>query len=284
MFVVQFILNDPYTELDIKDLSFAVKTTTRPGMKIIMDDVNYYNFRTKVVSKTEFEEMKMTFHDDTGYGKGSVEGAIEQGNSAVRFFNAYMRATSPITNFTEGLEMAKIKTLGMSTGETTKVVPIEGTTTAYQYGASYGPLRKTATGADVTNIIREIRVFHVYNFGHHVNIYKFFNPRITNMTLDDLDMSASTEGNEVSFSFNYDTVYVDTGVPMSDVQTAAQLAGIQSTALYPLRYNKASDGNPKAPANIKPFGEPIAVADKCATGINTSNPPQPSLATPPING
>jgi hypothetical protein len=273
LFVVQFILNDPYTDLDVKDLTFAVKTASRPGLKVHMEEVNFYNFRSNSIIRTEFEEMKLSFHDDTGSGKGSVDGAIERGNSAVRFFNAYMRATVPKTNYPDAFNINDLKMSGMAQRDVVKVVPIEGTTTAFQYGATHGTLRKTATGQDVTNMIREIRVYHVYNFGHHVNVYKFFNPRVTAMSMDDLDMSVGNEGGEINMSFNYDTVYIDTGVPMSDIQTSEKIAGIQSGALYPLRYNKASDGRPMSPTNVKPFGEPAVVRDKCTPSINTSNPP-----------
>jgi hypothetical protein len=111
-------------------------------------------------------------------------------------------------------------------------------------------------------MIREIKVFHVYDFGHHVNVYKFFNPRITNMSMDDLDMSASSEGGEISMAFNYDSVFVDTGVSMEYLKET--FAGLQTNALYPLRYNKTGDGKPEQARSIKPFGTPTAVPDKCS--------------------
>jgi hypothetical protein len=266
LYVVQFIMNDPYGSLDNVDLAFGIKTITRPSLKVQMEDVNYYNFRSKAITRTEFEEMKMTFHEDTGFGKGSVDGAVERGNNAVRFFNTYMRATVPITNHSDAEQLSNIKQEGMKFNQNFEIM--EGTILAGRYGASYGPLEKTATGQDPTNIIREIKVFHVYDHGHHMNVYKFFNPRITAMSMDDLDMSASTEGCEVTMSFNYDSVYIDTGVSMADFN----LAGIQPNALYPLRYNKSSDGKPATSRNIKPFGEPSSVPDKCSPSINTSSP------------
>jgi hypothetical protein len=207
---------------------------------------------------------------------------VETGNSAVRFFNAYTRATAPIANYPEHNNLNEIKTTGISRSDKTTVELIEGTTTAFKYAASLGTLRKTADNSPVTNIIQEIRIFHVYNFGNHVNVYKYFNPRIMSMSLDDLDMSIGNEGSELSLSFNYDTMYIDTGVPMADI--SSKLAAIQSNALYPLRNNVSKGGNPGTPTSVKPFGTPATVQDKCSPAINTSNPPIPSAATPPING
>jgi hypothetical protein len=279
LFIVQIVMNDPYTEIALEnELTYVVKTATRPSIKYITEDVNYYNFRSKVATKAEFDEMTMTFHDDTGFGKGSGPGSIERGNNAVRFYNTYMRAMSPITNYSHVNQLDDIKRQGMDFGfplvdDDGNVVEelgnnpqpagteiIEGSVIANKYAASLGTLQKNSFGSDIDNMIREIKIFHVYDFGHHLNVYKFYNPRITTMKLDDLDMAASTEGCELSVSFNYDTVFIETGISMKDLD----LSDVQRYSLYPLRYNAASDGKPLPPRSIKPFGTPTAVPDKCS--------------------
>lgn len=78
MFVVSFIFNPEYANLrDVaNEMAFVVKKSSRPNIKFQTEDVNYYNFRSKFVTKTEFEEMNMTFHDDMT-------------NNALDFYNAY---------------------------------------------------------------------------------------------------------------------------------------------------------------------------------------------------
>ena len=87
MFVVSFIFNKGYNNLSTpgNEMAFVVKKSTRPNIKFHTEDVNYYNFRSKFITKTEFEDMSMTFHDDMT-------------NNAMEFYNAYRNAISPITN------------------------------------------------------------------------------------------------------------------------------------------------------------------------------------------
>lgn len=281
LFVVQFVFNSPYTDLKDLDFAFVVKTSSRPNVKIDMEDVNYYNFRSKFITKTSFEEMKMSFHDDTGFGRGtSTNNAFanpsgERGNNALRFYNAYMRATSPITNNSSAVELLAAKDEGMEFAALDFPEVVEGTIRAPRYSASSGPLASSpesrgGTGSATTNIISEIKLFHVYNYGHNMNVYKFFNPRISSLMLDDLDMAASTEGSEVSLSFNYDSVYIDTGVPLNSKEYS--VGNLFPGALYPLRYNATGAGGPLPARNIKPFGEPdSATTGGCSPNINTSS-------------
>ena len=111
-----------------------------------------------------------------------------------------------------------------------------------------------------------------------MNIYKFFNPRITSLSLDDLDMSNSTDGTEVSLAFNYDTVYIDTGIPMKTKEH--DLAQLMSNAKYPMRYNSTTGGTPLPANSTNPFGTPTnGTRDSCSPAINTSNPPNSTTPT-----
>jgi hypothetical protein len=86
MFVVSVIFEDGYTQgLSKVDFAFVVHDSTRPSVKFKTRDVNYYNYRTHTVTKTEFDPMKMTFYDDLT-------------NNVTEFMTAYMNIMSPITN------------------------------------------------------------------------------------------------------------------------------------------------------------------------------------------
>jgi hypothetical protein len=277
LFVVQVTFNEAYTGMGALDFAFVIKNTTRPNLKYQMSDINYYNFRTKHVTRTEFDEMKMSFHEDTGTGKSGTTSALsrsegEQGNNALRFYNTYMRATVPITNYSEHIELSLAEQQGMDFAAMNSPVNTDANTRAYKYAASSGPLMSNRANSDPRNIIREVRLFHVYNYGKSMNVYKFFNPRITSLSLDDLDMSNSTEGTEVSMAFNFDSVYIDTGVPMDS--TKYNLAQLQGGATYPLRYNATTGGTPLPDRNIAPFGTPSnGTGNSCDPSINTKLPP-----------
>lgn len=281
LFVVQVNYAGEYQGFKGLDFAFVVKNTTRPSLKYQMSDANYYNFHTQHVTRTEFDEMKMAFHEDTGGGRapGALRPDGEHGNNALRFYAAYMRSTVPITNYQTHNEMIGATQGGMNFGALDRPVPNDVNTNAFKYAASMGPLlTKKGTRSDTEGIITEIRLYHIYNYGEHMNIYKFFNPRITSLTLDDLDMSASTEGTEMSMAFNYDTVYIDTGIPMKTKEY--DLAQLMTNAMYPMRYNATSGGTPLPDRGIKAFGTPSSgVRDSCSPAINTSNPPASNGAT-----
>jgi hypothetical protein len=281
LFVVQVTYTREYSGFQNLDFAFVVKNTTRPSLKYQMSDANYYNFHTHHVTRTEFDEMKMSFHEDTGGGRapGATRPDGEKGNNALRFYAAYMRSTVPITNYQTHLEVLQADQHGMNFGALDRPVPNDVNTNAHMYSASTGPLlTKRGSQSDDRGIIAEIRLYHIYNYGEHMNIYKFFNPRITSLSLDDLDMSNSTDGTEVSLAFNYDTVYIDTGIPMKTKEH--DLAQLMSNAKYPMRYNSTTGGTPLPANSTNPFGTPTnGTRDSCSPAINTSNPPNSTTPT-----
>lgn len=240
LFVVSFVFNPEYTQLrDVaNEMAFVVKKSTRPGIKFQMEDVNYYNFRSKVVTKTEFEEMSMTFHDDMT-------------NNAMDFYNAYRNAMSPITNLGKN-ELLDPESAGMgfdelfSNNNTDQIfIPNSG------YAASLGPL-----SGNQTSLLQAIRVFHVYDGGRMMNVFTFRNPRITEMTLDELDMSESS-GSEVGVKFAYDSVYIETGIDANSTEFtngATFLPNSSTGAMYPLRYNMTPGAMSSALKAVQPYG------------------------------
>lgn len=280
LFVMQVTFSGMYSGFNDLDFAFVVKNTTRPSLKYQMQEANYYNFRTQHATRTEFDEMKMAFHEDTGSGRSANAGPSgELGNNALRFYNAYMRSTVPVTNYRTHAEFAQAEHQGMNFKAVDRPEQNDVGVLSNRYGASLGPLltKRSNAKSDERGIINEIRLFHIYDYGHHMNVYKFFNPRITSLTLDDLDMSNSSEGTEMSLSFNYDSVYVDTGLPMKTDQY--NLEQMMSSARYPLRYNVSSAGTPLPERTTTPFGSPkSATTNSCSPAINTSNPPDSGLA------
>lgn len=259
LFVVQFIPEDGYSALaghdfGPLDMAFVVKKSSRPGVHFIMEDVNYYNFRTKVITKTEFQEMTMSFHDDNM-------------NFATEFYNAYLRAMSPITGLEPG-QSALFEEAGMSFLDNTLVQNnILGAIDGNLYSASSGPLANNRK-----QVFKEIRLYHLFDWGNKMTVYRFVNPRITVLNPDDLDMSVGTEGSELSMTFNYDSVYVDTNVNLKNNDGKYNIAQTQRGAVYPLRFSTGTDGpsssgfNPTTPAGVPSYstGDPLNM-------INTSS-------------
>lgn len=274
MFVVQIIPNPGYEGFQDLDIAFLVKESTRPNFRYQMEEVNFYNFRTKIITRTEFEEMQMTFYDDIR-------------NMASAFHAAYLRAMSPVTNYINWNQTLNLEDEGMnfennrgvgsvftddpvvaggSTSQAT-IIPV-----VFQRSASLGELIENQK-----TIIQEIRLFHLFDGGRWMNVYKFYNPRISQLMLDNLDMTSSGDGTTVQFSFNYDAVYIATQISFEGndlAKTVADASSDRGAAAYGLRFiATARDAGGLQRPGLLPFGDAATINNNCSPQINTSNPP-----------
>lgn len=228
LFAIQIKFNAPYLGGDgggtlTRQLSLVAKKATRPGISYDMDDVNYYNFRTKVVTKSEFEEMTLTFYDDSR-------------NSAQAVMAGYMSALSPIVNASVDGLFEQQGMLGGQASHTINSTSGQGAspmsfTQPYMRNnsGSTGPLKSS-----LNTVIKEIKLFQIYDNGRHVNIHTFVNPRIKSFGLDDLDMSSS-EISTVEMKFVYESLRTELSLNMADV--ASQLSELTSAGKYAMSYN-----------------------------------------------
>lgn len=256
LFVVQFVVNDGYKEAGSDygplDMAFTVKKSTRPTVKYHEEDVNYYNYRSKVITKTEFGEMNMSFHDDTM-------------NLATQFYTLYTRAMTPITNLASMDQTTLEDRMGMDYGRIMTEKSIRNSLPANTYAATRGFLNN-----DNKTIFKEIRVYHVFDYGHRMNVWRFMNPQITQLAMDELDMSVGTEGTELAMTFTYDSVYIDPDVSMSNNGGKYNLGETQRGAVYQLKYNGAGSVGGPNNAGINPYGTPPVASDACSP-MNPTN-------------
>ena len=188
MFIVEFVFSSNYKD-DFRDLNFAfvIKRTTRPQIQFEYEDINYYNFRTKVLKKSEYQPMTMTFYDDML-------------DNALRFYNRYLQIISPISrgDGQQSLFEESGMTFDQDNGMNTASINAVGDTT------------KT--------IIHHINLYHIIHAGRQVDFYKFDSPRLQNIQLDDLDMTETGTGTEVTVEFNYDRVSILPGQDIREFQ------------------------------------------------------------------
>jgi len=270
MFVVSVIFEREYSMLMnvAEEMAFVVKRSTRPNIRFQTEEVNYYNFRTKVVTKTEFDEMSMTFHDDMT-------------NRGMLFYNTYRNAMSPVTNLggSDTVGLIDPENSGMDFKGLFRAQNPETSIKTSLYSGSRGPLLGTNK-----EILKSIRVFHVYDGGRRMNVFQFLNPRITEMALDDVDMSSS-EGNEITVKFHYDSVYIHTNIPSNSppfTNGSTMLPGSQVGAMYPLRFNGSASAMNAAHATISPYGYGTSGATQSCDPMNPITTSSNPLA--PING
>lgn len=194
LFVVQFIFNAPYSSnFDSygRGTAFVVKQSSRPGVTFEYDEVNEYNYRTRVPKRTIYSAMSMSFYDDNT-------------NNVTNFFNSYLQAHSPIANI--GASTNPDGTVNQAQSPTPGMYAMDSMNdalTSSVSSASFGPLKNNNL-----TFIQTVRLFHVFDYGNSMTVYNFYNPKITRMTPDDLTMMETGNGSEMQFEFEYDGLFI----------------------------------------------------------------------------
>lgn len=196
MFILQFTLKEEYSDWGphANHLAFVVKNTGRPNINVEYEEVNFYNFWSRVPKRTVYEPITMRFHDD-------------QKNGATEFFQFYLKAISPIAR------MGGYRKTNVMNHQHLEDVGLNGSRRDYNSSASIGALE-----GDHTAIIDTLSVFHLFDYGRLMSVYNYKNPKILSMNLDDLDMSEGATGSEVEFQFAYDALHIS---PALSVKTEA---------------------------------------------------------------
>ena len=147
---------------------YYVKSATKPKVKMIHQDVNYYNFRTKVLTQVAFDPMTIVLWDEIG-------------NTVNKFFASYVSTVSGQGSGNWGVDQSFDPTNPSSSSK------------SYRNAGAGDPVLATV-------IIEQI-----FANGTKSNRFIFKNARIEAMDLDDLTMDA-TEMNTLSITFNYESL------------------------------------------------------------------------------
>lgn len=176
-----------------QDLTFVVKSIDLPKVKFDYEEVNMYNFKTKVLKSISHDNLSLTFYDDVS-------------NHALSFVNAYMMIISPITR----------NELTMGT-----VIEDHG----FAFNPSYSGLDTGNRGAmygrkDIisTLVIEQFYVNMSVKSPNslanlvHVNSFNFSNPRLHDFNIQDQNHETGSEPNTITATFDYDALHIHTGI------------------------------------------------------------------------
>lgn len=210
LFKVEFVFNpvimaaypEVFAGAAANDFTFMVKAVDRPKIDFeYEDDVNMYNFRTKVLKKIRHRELTITFMDDTG-------------NRVINFFRGLLMFYSPITR----RQLLREGTTSIADANSV----LEGnpmlfskaeSITSNDIGVS-GSYKQMSTASVIDSIrIKQMYVDPSSAAGATSNeiIYDFMNARIVSFDLDDLSHELS-EVSTVTMQFDYDWMeIVDAG-------------------------------------------------------------------------
>lgn len=176
---------DPGSER-LTEIAYSLKTASRPAPTFDFQDINYYNYRTKVQTKIDYGTFTVVMYDD-------------QSDKANDFFVNYLKSVSPIANLPGSFS----DNLGKEALD------------SFQFGSRGGSSNFSSVGAldKPRGHLAYIKVYHYYykNSGGSLEpeaiVYEYLNPKISAVQYDELTMSDS-EPSTISITFNYDSVFI----------------------------------------------------------------------------
>lgn len=204
LFKVQFFFTpeivQAFPDLARNDYTFMIKMVDRPKVDFeYEDDVNQYNYRTKVLKRIKHRELTVTFMDDVG-------------NNVFDFFRTMLMIYSPITrdaikrdNDPNSVPNARRFELGSG-------MAFSNIASIRQGGRSADVAHRAAVNTYAGNAITLIRVKQIFidpsdsvskTRAVSSNFYDFINPRIVSFDLDDLNHESS-DPNLLTMQFDYD--------------------------------------------------------------------------------
>lgn len=205
MFKVEFIFTDEVKRLvsqlggrEMNNFTFMIKTVDRPKVDFeYEDDVNMYNFRTKVLKKIRHRDLTVVFMDDVG-------------NRVFEFFRLMMAIHSPVTrnqfDRDNSMRNANPNLLKQGSGMTFTQQVLG----ALGVGVGKNNAHRSVVNSDFGNAISIIRVHQIFqnptldmpNSTRMVS-FDFMNPRIISFDMDELSHDQN-DVNLLTMVFDYD--------------------------------------------------------------------------------
>lgn len=200
MFMVQFEFQPDYEDLNMQrnkkldknetiKFHYLVRDMERPTIEVEYDEVNMYNFRTKVAKKVNYSPINMKLVDD-------------QKNSTMVFLEKYLKIRSPVAN-KDSQTSDYYEKEGMDYGSWGANKVAEGTGSM---GGLMGPNK---------SVLRRVVVYHIFGYGTRVNRYTYINPKIMEFNMSDFSQD-NHEPSYVDIQMTYDSVFMETDIPESE--------------------------------------------------------------------
>jgi hypothetical protein len=221
--------------------TFMIKSVDRPKIDFeYEEDVNMYNFRTKVLKRIRHKELTIIFLDDTG-------------NKVFDFYRDLMMIHSPIT----ARQIERDNKLNENSGRPqADTVKGDGSISSIsRSGMSFSKSdRDNASRAVVNstfgNSIESIQVQQIFvnpslplSNAVQINSFDFMNPRIMSFDFDEL----SHEANEVStltMVFDYDWLEMVKGGSQSNASLEASAQVVVPGGIHGAPSDVSASGNP----------------------------------------
>ncbi|MFY0658063.1 MAG: hypothetical protein JXR12_15100 [Neptunomonas phycophila] len=200
MFMVQFEFQPDYNDLNLQrnkkldkeetiKFHYLCREMERPTIEVEYDEVNMYNFRTKVAKKVNYSPINMKLVDD-------------QKNSTMVFLEKYLKIRSPVANKDhQTSDFYEKEGMTWNGWDPTKVAEGSGS-----MGGLMGPNK---------SVLRRVVVYHIFGYGSRVNRYTYINPKIMEFNMSDFSQD-NHEPAYVDLQMGYDSVFMETDIPEAE--------------------------------------------------------------------
>lgn len=173
-----------------QNMTFIVKQIDLPKLEFNYEEVNMYNFRTKILTSIKHREINMSFYDDSG-------------NAALDFVNAYLQMLQPISRKVQMPEHLEDHGFAFSDNYTQldtahRSAILQSTRTGIMSEMVIEQFYLDRTASDVSQAVK-------------MNSFTFTNPRLTNVDISDQDHEQGGAVNTIAAIFDFDSLHIDTG-------------------------------------------------------------------------
>lgn len=173
-----------------QSMTFVVKQIDLPKLEFGYEEVNMYNFRTKVLTSIKHREVSMSFYDDVG-------------NTAISFVNAYLQMIQPISRKVQLSDHLEDHGFAFSSS-------YSGLDTAHRSAI----LNSTRTGIMSEMIVEQFyldRTSTDLSQAVLMNSFTFTNPRLTNVDISDQDHEIGGAFNMIAAIVDFDSMNITVG-------------------------------------------------------------------------
>lgn len=166
------------------DFQYIIKEIDKPTVSFEYEDVNYYNFRTKVLKKINHDPLSITVIDDIR-------------NTFYNFFRNYLNIHSPAARtYNSSVSIDQMQTSGFTFSS------------ASEPGGPFDSAIRGEFPNGILNPFKSIRIQQFHANGRLVDDYFYVNPRIVDFNFEPLNYEGGDQGQHCTIRFEYDFLQV----------------------------------------------------------------------------
>lgn len=255
MFYVDFQFKPEFAEIAqtqwAREYMFMAYSASRPKMSFEYEDINQYNFRTKVLKNCKFSEIALQFYDDTG-------------NRIVDFFRFIMTLLIPITRGSNVYSSsAEVMPPAFTSGHG---MMFSGDNYALNDISHRGAIQTLDGGIFESITVTQTMVVPGDSGGASQVSYTYINPKIIDMELSGLDMESSVACT-ATMQFSFDSVIMpQQSALVAPRNPMEQYAGVPADFTDPIIMN-----NLKPVQSIPQVAQPVDFSGQSSRGNSASS-------------